>query len=78
MSQPLDKWSKDELINTAVKHGVNIDVFATFTKAMIICALSHTLREGVWAIIPDIGANQGKFCAVTVRVCEVTKSGVLR
>ena len=76
--QPLDKWSKDELTNTAVKHGVNIDVFATFTKAMIICALSHTLREGLWAIIPDIGANQGKFCAVPVRVCEVTKSGVLR
>ena len=45
---------------------------------MLICALSHTLPEGLWAVMPNIGVNQGKFCIVSVRVCEITKAGVLR
>ena len=78
MSQALERWSKDDLTQAAVRHGLTIDVFASVTKAMIIAALSHKIPDGLWAVMPDIGVNQGKFCAVAVRVCEFTKGGVLR
>ena len=78
MSPAMERWSKDDLTQAAVRHGLAVDVFASVTKAMIIASLSHKIPDGLWAVMPDIGVNQGKFCVVAVRVCEFTKGGVLR